>query len=113
LLPAALAVLIAASTSPWIALVFALLYGMANGMLTIVRATAMATYVSRDRAASLNGLLGVPNAIARAAAPSLLAMLWTAGGNYKMGIVAMCAASILAVAAFWMAQRRALSASTI
>jgi predicted MFS family arabinose efflux permease len=112
LLPAALAVLIAASTSPWIALVFALLYGMANGMLTIVRATAMATYVSRDRAASLNGLLGVPNAIARAAAPSLLAMLWTAGGNYQMGIVAMCITSILAVAAFWIAQRRALAAAT-
>lgn len=109
LLPVALGVLILASNSPRIALLFALLYGMANGMLTIVRATAMATYVSRDRAASLNGLLGIPNAIARAAAPSLLAMLWAISSNYRLGLAVMCATSILAVAAFWIAQRRALA----
>ncbi|MEQ1597433.1 MAG: MFS transporter [Casimicrobium sp.] len=109
LLPAALTVLVVAATSPWLALVFALLYGMANGMLTIVRATAMATYVSRDHAASLNGMLGIPNAVARAAAPSLLAAAWTATGNYQLGLAALCALSLFAVASFWLAQRHALA----
>ena len=108
LLPLAIFVLVLGGQSPWIAIVYALLYGMANGMITIVKATAMATYVSRDRAASLNGLLGVPTAIARAVAPSMLAALWTASGNYTLGISVLCALATLAVVAFWVAQRKAL-----
>ncbi len=108
LLPAALFVLALALQSTWVALLYALLYGMANGMITIVKATAMATYVSRERAASLNGLLGFPTAIARAVAPSMLAALWVATGNYTMGLSVLCALAVLAVVAFWFAQRRAL-----
>ena len=108
LLPAALFVLALGLQSPWIAVFFALLYGMANGMITIVKATAMATYVSRERAASLNGLLGLPTAIARAAAPSVLAALWAATGNYLMGLWVLCLFGGLAVATFWWAQRHAL-----
>ena len=50
-------------------LLFVFLWGMGVGMLTIVKGTAMAQYVSRDHVASLNGALGVPLALARAAAP--------------------------------------------
>ena len=109
LLPAALFVLALGVHSPWIAIFYALLYGMANGMITIVKATAMATYVSRERAASLNGLLGFPTAIARAVAPSMLAALWVATGSYTMGLSVLCALAAVAVTAFWLAQRRALA----
>ena len=109
LLPAALFVLALGLQSPWVAIFFALLYGMANGMITIVKATSMATYVSRERAASLNGLLGFPTAIARAVAPSMLAVLWAATSNYLLGLAVLCALGALAVVAFWFAQRRALA----
>lgn len=109
LLPAALFVLALGLQSPWVAIFYALLYGMANGMITIVKATAMATYVSRERAASLNGLLGFPTAIARAIAPSMLAALWAATGNYILGLSVLCALATSAVVAFWFAQRRALA----
>lgn len=109
LLPAALFVLALGLQSPWVAIFYALLYGMANGMITIVKATAMATYVSRERAASLNGLLGLPTAIARAVAPSMLAALWVATGNYTMGMSVLCALAVMAVVAFWFAQRQALA----
>ena len=108
LLPAALFVLALSLQSPWVAIFYALLYGMANGMITIVKATAMAQYVSRERAASLNGLLGFPTAVARAAAPSLLAALWTINGNYVLGLSVLTAGGAIAVIAFWAAQRRAL-----
>ena len=108
LLPAAFFVLALGMQSTWIAVLYALLYGTANGMITIVKATSMATYVSRDRAASLNGLLGFPVAIARAIAPSLLAALWAASGNYLMGLWVFFGLSALAVVAFWWAQRSAL-----
>jgi MFS family permease len=111
LLPAALFVLALGLASPWIAILYALLYGMANGMITIVKATAMAQYVSRERAASLNGLLGFPTAIARALAPSALAALWTTTGNYLLGLSMLCALGSVAVVAFWVAQRRALRVS--
>ena len=111
LLPAALFVLALGVQSPWIAIFFALLYGMANGMITIVKATSMATYVSRERAASLNGLLGFPTAISRAAAPSVLAGLWAINGNYMVGLWVLCAFGAVAVAAFWWAQRHALKAA--
>ena len=109
LLPTALFVLALGLQSPWVAIFYALLYGMANGMITIVKATAMATYVSRERAASLNGLLGFPTAIARAVAPSMLAALWAATGNYILGLSVLCALAASAVIAFWFAQRRALA----
>ena len=109
LLPAALFVLALGLQSPWVAIVYALLYGMANGMITIVKATAMATYVSRERAASLNGLLGLPTAIARALAPSILAALWVSTGSYNAGITLLCSLAAVAVVAFWVAQRRALA----
>ncbi len=108
LLPAALFVLALGLQSPPFAIFFALLYGMANGMITIVKATAMATYVSRERAASLNGLLGFPTAIARAAAPSVLAALWAINGNYLAGLWVLCLFGAVAVAAFWWAQQYAL-----
>ena len=86
------------------AAVYALLYGM----ITIVKATAMATHVSRERAASLNnGLLGLPTALSRAVSPSALAALWVGNGSYTLGLSVMCAVATLAVVAFWFAQRRA------
>ncbi len=108
-LPAALAVLAISMSSPTLALLFALLYGMANGMITIVKATAMAQYVSRERAASLNGLLGLPTAVMRALGPSLLAALWTITGNYTLGLTLLAILGCAAVGAFWLAQRRALA----
>ncbi|MHB8951213.1 MAG: MFS transporter [Rhodoferax sp.] len=72
-----LALLLAPVTGAWrVAVVglFVLIYGLGNGMLTIVKGTAIAEYVSRDHVATLNGALGVPLALARAAAPLLLGL---------------------------------------
>ena len=108
LLPAALTVLVLGVQSPWSGLLYALLYGLANGMVTVVKATAMATYVSQPRAASLNGVLAFPTAIARAAAPSLLAVMWSATGNYELGLAVFTLLAGVSAAAFWWAQRQAL-----
>ena len=106
LIPGALLVLLVAPQS-WQLMgvaAFVLLYGLGNGLLTIVRGTVVAQYVSHTHAASLNGALGVPLAIARALAPLLLGLGWTEGSGYTWGIAVMLTLAVLAVLALRVAQ---------
>lgn len=108
LIPLALAALIAGAASPLGGLLFVLLYGLGNGMLTIVKGTAIAQYVSREHVASLNGALGVPTAIARAVAPVLLGVLWTQQAGYRWGLAVLLVTGVVAALALVFAQRRSL-----
>jgi len=85
--------------------VFVVLYGVGNGTLTIVKGTVMAQYVSREHMGSLNGLLGIPMALARAAAPWLMGLMWSAEAGYTSGLWLMFAVSVVGVAALWAAQK--------
>ena len=108
LIPLALAALIAGAASPVAGLLFVLLYGLGNGMLTIVKGTAIAQYVNREHVASLNGALGLPQALARAVAPLLLGVLWSKEVGYRWGLVTLLVVAVAAAAALAMAQRRSL-----
>lgn len=104
---AALLASLAASGSVALALAFVGLYGLGNGMLTIVKGTAVAQYVSRAHVATLNGAMGLPTALARAAAPWLMGLLWTPTAGYAVGLWVMLVASLVAALALWAAQRLA------
>lgn len=113
LIPLGLMALLAA---PWLSrgqvgalLLFVLLYGMGNGMLTIVKGTAVAQYVNRDHVATLNGALGLPLALARAAAPLLLGLLWTPQAGYTHGLWLLFAFSLAGIGALILAQRLSLA----
>ncbi len=118
LIPIALVALLAAMFTPmsppggnqlavaqWLVLAFVLLWGMGNGMLTIVKGTAIAEYVSRDNVAALNGALGIPLALARAAAPIGMGLLWTQQSGYTHGIWVLLGFSVMSIAALALAQR--------
>ena len=85
MIPLSLAALLAAGVHPRaeviFVLLFVLLFGLGNGLLTIVKGTAIAQYVSREQVASLNGALGLPSALGRAAALLVLGFLWTPDGR--------------------------------
>lgn len=108
LIPLGVATLILGAGQPWAALGFVLLYGLGNGMLTIVKGTAIAQYVNRDHVASLNGALGLPTALARAVAPMLLGLLWTPQVGYTQGLWLLLVLGMAAVVALLLAQRRSL-----
>ncbi len=119
LMPLGLSMLLVA---PWVATpqsqamllflaAFVLLWGMGNGMLTIVKGTAMAQYVSREHVASLNGALGFPLALVRAAAPLGLGLLWTAQSGYRNGLMVMVVMAMAGVVALALAQRMAVKAA--
>ena len=116
LVPAGLAALLLA---PWVAgrdagaglvlvVLFVVFFGMGNGMLTIVKGTAIAQYVNRDHVASLNGALGVPLALARAAAPLALGLLWSSEAGYSHGLWLLLALSGAAIVALLLAQKKAM-----
>ncbi len=113
LLPLGLIVLLAVpffgGRQSWLVWLFVLLYGMGNGMLTIVKGTAMAQYVSQQHVASLNGALGLPLALARAAAPLMVGMLWTPASGYTQALWLLLAMSMVGVIALMLAQRYALA----
>lgn len=109
LVPLGIAALLAGAGHPWAALLFVLFYGLGNGMMTIVKGTAIAQYVSRDHVASLNGALGLPAALARAVSPFLLGLLWSPEAGYVPGLWLLLAMSVTAVLALYLAQRKALA----
>ena len=67
----------------------------------------MAQYVSREHVASLNGALGIPLALARAAAPIGLGLLWSQQSGYTHGLWVMLGLSVASIAALGLAQRLA------
>jgi MFS family permease len=112
LIPLGLATLLAApwlGSAQWVlVLLFVLLFGMGNGMMTIVKGTAIAQYVNREHVASLNGALGLPTALTRAAAPLLMGLMWSAANGYRSGLWLLLLAGLVAVAALVLAQKRSL-----
>lgn len=90
-------------------LLFVVLFGAGNGMLTIVKGTAIAQYVNREHVASLNGALGVPLALTRAAAPLVMGLLWRPDIGYRDGLWLLLVMSVVAIAMLLLAQRRVLA----
>ena len=107
LIPLGLAALILGHGAVLGCLVFVLLYGLGNGMLTIVKGTVMAEYVSKVHMGSLNGILGVPMAISRAAAPLLMGLMWSPSDGYSYGLWMLLVVSVVGVAALWSVQNSA------
>ena len=110
LIPLGFALLWLGGTHGVLALLFVLAYGLGNGMLTIVKGTVVAQYVSRDHVGALNGAIGVPMALARASAPWAMGLMWSPSVGYRDGVVLMLVTACVGVAALWWAQRRVLDA---
>ncbi len=106
--PAALMVLAAGGHHVLAALVFAAIYGLGNGLITIVKATAIAAYVDQARVAQLAGLQTLPVAAAKALGPVLMAALWSLQDDYGPAILCLLALGLLAAGMLALAQARAL-----
>jgi hypothetical protein len=81
----------------------ALVYGGANGIMTIVRGMAVPDMLSRRSYGAINGALISPSLIAKALAPVGAATLWAATGNYNAVVVGMLVGAVIFAAGFWLA----------
>jgi MFS family permease len=83
----------------------AILYGAANGMITIVRGMAVPEMVTRDAYGAVNGSLVAPMHVMQASAPLAAAMIWQASGGYGAVLAVIFVASLTLCAGFWFAAR--------
>lgn len=96
----------------WLGL-FAVFYGGSNGVMTILRGTAIAELFGRERYAELNGALTAPAVLAKATAPLALAGTWSATGEPKSvfaGVLALALAGTVGLVVATRAQARRIAA---
>ncbi|KAA0570231.1 MFS transporter [Azospirillum sp. Sh1] len=104
--PIALALLLAAPGSPAMLVAFTLLFGGANGLMTIVRGLAVSEMVTRDAYGAVNGTLAAPGIAVKALAPLAAALLWTISGSYQSLVVVALSGTCISALAFWYAATR-------
>lgn len=110
-MPAALAIFALAEHTVALVL-FALLFGLANGLVTIVRGNLVPEYFGRSHVGRIGGTMSAIALLSRAAAPLLTAWLLLALPGYRELLLGLALLGVLAVLAFALArppQRQALS----
>ena len=93
-----------------------LIYGAANGILTIVRGAAVPEMLTQRSYGAINGVMNAPATMARALAPLAAAALWTASQSYHPVVLAILAGSFVLAFGFWSAawlSRRPAPLSTV
>ncbi len=101
----AMLLLWAAGVTPWLGFAFALLYGVANGTMTIVRGTVPAELFGRDAYGSIMGRIARPAFLAKAAAPLAVALLLADGNGYGLMALLLAGIMVLALGAYLAAVR--------
>lgn len=99
LYPVAIAVLMLPASSATL-IAFAILYGLPNGIVTIVRGTIVPELFGAAAYGAISGALATPGILARAAGPFMVALIWAAAGSYGAVVWTLLALSMVAVV-FW------------
>jgi hypothetical protein len=110
--PVSVVVLLCAGTSPYLLILFALVYGGANGMMTILRGTIVQDVMWTEGYGAVSGLLSMPSNIAKGIAPISAAAIWAIQRDYMPVEVVVLGVSLVSAGAFIVAMRFARSHST-
>jgi hypothetical protein len=94
-LPAALSMLYLGGAQAWVAAAFCVLYGLSNGVLTIIRGTLPQILFGQEHYGAISGAMAAPALIAKAAGPLLAASLLHASASPGVLLLAMLAISVL------------------
>ena len=97
----ALLLLAQGSSTTAIVLLFIAFYGMANGMATLVRASAIAEFFGPAHYGSISGWIGFFTTLARAAGPLGVGVIYIAFGGYLPVFWMLLASALIAAAAFY------------
>jgi len=98
--PVAMAMLALGVNDVYGLILFAIIYGVANGLLTILRGMAVPEFIGPEGYGVVSGALTMPTNIMRAAGPLMGAFAWSAFGNYTPVLWALTAIMLVAAAGF-------------
>jgi MFS family permease len=92
---------------PWMLMLVSIgLYGISNGIMTIVRSLSIVELFGRDQYAQISGAISAPGTMARAVGPVLAsALLVDSAGSYGLILVMLAAMAVVALLLFWQANR--------
>jgi len=110
LFPISIVILLAFPSSPTSIFAFGLIYGTANGVLTIIRGTSVPDLMWREGYGAINGALTFPSNIAKAIAPLGAAMIWELSGGYDVVLWTILVGAFVSAAGFWFAVAASRSA---
>jgi hypothetical protein len=88
-------------------ILFAIIYGVANGLVTILRGMAVPEFIGPEGYGVVTGALTMPTNIMRAAGPLLASLAWGAFGGYTPVLWGL--AGIMLIAALGFAAAAVLS----
>jgi MFS family permease len=106
MLPAALAVLLFLGVQQWVVAVFCGLYGLSNGILTIVRGTVPQKLFGRENYGAIAGALAGPTLMAQAAGPLVIAALVEAEVSSQVVFTTLLTISLASAGFYFAAVRR-------
>jgi MFS family permease len=84
-------------------LVFAVLFGLANGLITIVRGALVPEYWGRAHVGRIGGVMSGVGQVARAAAPFLATLLLLVLPGYRELLLVLAGVGVLSALAYWRA----------
>lgn len=88
-------------------MLYAIVYGLGNGMITIVRGAGVAEILGTAGYGAISGAITLGNTVAKAAGPLVTAVLWTSLGSYEPILWLWLALMIASAIAFWFAAAQA------
>lgn len=105
LLVAALLVFANSGTHVWSLVAFAALYGLSNGVVTIVRGAMPALLFGREHYGAISGALAIPQMFALASGPFVVSILWMATGGYDPVLFVLAGVTAIGLISFYAALR--------
>jgi len=100
LLPLSLLVLMFSDDSLWLCATFAALYGISNGVMTIVRGTLPVELFGAAHYGAINGTIATPVLIAKASSPIIASLAFSAFAGYDFMLIGIVGLAIVAALTF-------------
>jgi MFS family permease len=98
--PVAMSMLAVGISDVYGLILFAIIYGVANGLITILRGMAVPEFIGPEGYGVVSGALTMPTNVMRAAGPLLASLAWSLFGNYTPVLWGLAALMLVAAAGF-------------
>jgi predicted MFS family arabinose efflux permease len=92
---------------------FAVIYGIGNGAMTIVRGATAAELFGREAYGAINGAMAAPVIVAKAAGPLVAALLFAGLGGYDATLLVLIVISAVSTAVFALSTRASRHGRTV